>query len=896
MKNIFGILFVLFTINTLYSQEYKRANHWYFGDHAGLDFTYGAALPVTGELYSFEGCAAISDTNGNLLMYSNGGGRDISCNPVESNGAIWNKNHDIMDGGVLLGHQGGGWSSHQSSVIIPKPGSSTNYYMFVTPEVEYVSWGMGACNYVPEAIQFAYFEIDMSQNAGLGKVVVFDQWIQHDTCYEGLCAVQHGNGTDYWVFANDYNNALYEYHVSPSGVNLITKDTSLIAGSFCCSPDGTMLATAGKLYDFDNMTGDITNPTDIPDMGAVEFSPDSRFLYSIESSDEIYQYDLGAANIPASKILIGSATGFFGFGNMQIGPDGKIYVTGIFDSPNMHIIHCPNNRGTACSFEEGAFSLVPGTKMQHCLPNFPDQWLDKYDTCNVVNVSFTLESTCAFEPINFVDLTRTANHFKWYFGDGDSIIINGTNGSTTHTYSSTGNYTITLIAWDDLGNDDTMSIVVPIINCNAPDFTYDNKCFGETGGRFILDFPDVIDSIKWDFGDGTYSDLVHPWKDFLAPGTYDVEVIVYTIGRIDTTVKQVTIHPQPNISINTLNITDSCNGEIHLNASGGTTPYTYALKMDHIDSICYDTTYIPGFDTIYSWRYDSVDYNNPFTGLCEGVFPISVTDANGCMYSDSVEITILEELIIEHTDNYCLNDTIDFWYNSPVPPDSVLWDFGDPPSGSSNASRMDTARHSFSAVDTFSVVLLAFNADTITDSDTTSIIINPNPTASISTADVYFSCTGTAAVHPSGGASPYSYEWDISGTPAYTDSISDLCAGVYPVTITDANSCVYSDTAIINELPTIEKRPLTIYNTITPNADGVNDTWIIENIQEFPDNEVQVFNRWGARVFEQKGYGQGKEWDGRSESGNDLPAGTYYYILDLGDGSPVKQGTVTLVR
>ena len=102
----------------------------------------------------------------------------------------------------------------------------------------------------------------------------------------------------------------------------------------------------------------------------------------------------------------------------------------------------------------------------------------------------------------------------------------------------------------------------------------------------------------------------------------------------------------------------------------------------------------------------------------------------------------------------------------------------------------------------------------------------------------------------------------------------------------------------------------------SPNSDGVNDTWRIARLQIYPNNIVKVFNRWGEKVYEKKGYYN--EWDGtnifnsfssnnipflstldaspKNTVGNKLPEGTYYYIIDLGDGSEIIKGYVYIKR
>jgi len=88
---------------------------------------------------------------------------------------------------------------------------------------------------------------------------------------------------------------------------------------------------------------------------------------------------------------------------------------------------------------------------------------------------------------------------------------------------------------------------------------------------------------------------------------------------------------------------------------------------------------------------------------------------------------------------------------------------------------------------------------------------------------------------------------------------------------------------------------ITIFNGFSPNGDGVNDVFTILGIETFPDNEVTIFNRWGNEVFNRKGYTNAQGWDG-TWNGNLVPDGTYFYVIDKGDGSDPVSGYVFLQR
>ena len=87
-----------------------------------------------------------------------------------------------------------------------------------------------------------------------------------------------------------------------------------------------------------------------------------------------------------------------------------------------------------------------------------------------------------------------------------------------------------------------------------------------------------------------------------------------------------------------------------------------------------------------------------------------------------------------------------------------------------------------------------------------------------------------------------------------------------------------------------------VFTGVTLNNDGINDQFTIDNIEEFPKNKVQIFTRWGKMVFETSGYENGKNaWPQKGESGN-YTSGTYFYVIDLGDSSPLIKGWFELIN
>jgi gliding motility-associated-like protein len=152
---------------------------------------------------------------------------------------------------------------------------------------------------------------------------------------------------------------------------------------------------------------------------------------------------------------------------------------------------------------------------------------------------------------------------------------------------------------------------------------------------------------------------------------------------------------------------------------------------------------------------------------------------------------------------------------------------------------------------------------------------------------------GIASVLITGGVGPYKITWS-SDSSLNASTIDSLYPGNYTVTVKAGNglSSTSTFTILAGESPCLVK----IYNGITPNGDGHNDTWVIDYINLFPGNQVSIYNRWGSEVWSASGYDNSKVvWKGDNSQGQPLPDGTYFYIVNIGSGNPLK-GWVQLTR
>jgi len=155
--------------------------------------------------------------------------------------------------------------------------------------------------------------------------------------------------------------------------------------------------------------------------------------------------------------------------------------------------------------------------------------------------------------------------------------------------------------------------------------------------------------------------------------------------------------------------------------------------------------------------------------------------------------------------------------------------------------------------------------------------------------------TGYAIVEFLEGYSYLRVEWDVNGETLNGAAIFEQDAGEYEVTVYGAGECETIKTAIIGT-------DIEVYNGLSPNGDGLNDMWIIDCLEDFENNNVKLYNRAGQLVYETYNYNNADiSFDGVGNRGiyimgNSVPDGTYFYVIDKGDGSEPRAGYIELMR
>lgn len=186
------------------------------------------------------------------------------------------------------------------------------------------------------------------------------------------------------------------------------------------------------------------------------------------------------------------------------------------------------------------------------------------------------------------------------------------------------------------------------------------------------------------------------------------------------------------------------------------------------------------------------------------------------------------------------------------------------------------------------------NGGVDTYSRTFIITVNALPVVSISSDKGAAVSKGETVLLTATGGS--TYVWDdlpgiIRGRNSAVLEVRPGQTTTYTVTVTNASGCTETKSftlTVLEDFATIKAT-----NIMSPNGDGLNDKWVIDNIDLYPNNEVRIFDKAGRFIYGKKGYDN--SWDA-TLNGTPLAEGTYYYIIDFGTSRPKFKGFITVIR
>jgi len=498
---------------------------------------------------------------------------------------------------------------------------------------------------------------------------------------------------------------------------------------------------------------------------------------------------------------------------------------------------------------------------------------------------FTFKNTCQDTAVKFVDGSSIASgsikSYFWNFGDGGT----STAQNPSHNYANAGTYTVTLTV---VSNNGCASVKVQNITIYAlpvPNYVANPVC--QNSAMAFINTSAGATKYLWDFAGQGNSTLTNPTHTFTGFGSFNVSLTATSSeGCVKTLVKPVTVWANP---IANFTVADVCIGEASKFINTG------AMPIGSTDNILEnfwsfgDSTFSTGKDPMHTYAKDGIYsvtvrstsdkgcVNSVTKSAVVHPLPVVKISTKKAQFCDGDKTTLKGNAGMRQYE-WSLNGTVVSTVDSAVVTKQgwyklKIW----APSTLGGCSNEDSI-----FITVWSLPVADAGRDTLIELGQTVNMIGKG--AGIS---------GRYNWSPTTYLSKFSSDTShVSSKP--TESILNTNNTIlYTLTVTDRNGCVDTDTIRIRVRAEFY---LIVRNVITPNSDGLNDTWIIENIEAYPTAEVGVFNRYGMEIFKTKGYKN--QWDGTDKlsGGNDLPDGPYYYVITMEGSGKVYKGAINLIR
>lgn len=451
-----------------YGLQTQTYNKWYFGSHAGIDFTKSPALALSeSAMDAPEGCSIVCDKNGQQIFYTDGN-------------TVYDKTHAVIASGI-----GGNVRASQSALIVPVPGDETIYYIFTTQDFN------GS-----DSLQLKYSLFDLKQNSGKGAVVK-ENVLLYMKNTERITA----NGQ--WLIVHELGNSIFRsYPISAAGIgNHVYSDIGTKqSAEFVGNADGYMklgprdlvavpISTPGtsariELFHLNDSTGNLSDYKNIDlndpagSIYGIEFSPAGNKLFaSVKYSggtSSIYEYSIDSLfrirfrqKLPVAAEL----------GAIQVGPDGQVYVA-VNNSGNnsaLGIIAANEDTLATSSFNLSGFPLAGGTNSWLGLPNFV-----QINSSAVPGPGITVTGLCAKDSTRFSGSPRDQiDSYSWSVFRSGALVASSTQATFAAMLPGPGDYSVSLQLHNRCAADTVMSkkftITPPPANpgkgvplCNTP--------------------------------------------------------------------------------------------------------------------------------------------------------------------------------------------------------------------------------------------------------------------------------------------------------------------------------------------------------------------------------------------------------------------------------------------
>ena len=447
---------------------------------------------------------------------------------------------------------------------------------------------------------------------------------------------------------------------------------------------------------------------------------------------------------------------------------------------------------------------------------------------------------------------------------------------------------------------DSLSKSITVLDSASARFTFSAQACEKTAITFnstsstIPAASGTITGWGWDFGDpasgaSNSSTAQNPSHLFSSWGTYNVRLFVTSSTGCISTIRTIPVFvnplPKPNFSIPASACLPSANvtfNNISTIADGSQGSFTYLWNFGDPAS---------GASNSSTGSSPSHIYNTagPFN------INLQVTSGAGCVDDTTIILNTLHpeptgSFTIDKTD-ICVGQSFTFTDNSnPADGTTTQWSWN---LANGNTRTTPTFTYTYPIAGIYDVTLFITNSFGCRSTTATRrVTVNPYPTVNAG-PDLFILEDGSDTIRPIITATNPTYLWTpnlyfVSSNTVKNPVVKGVADITYTITVTGQGNCVTSDQVFIKVLKGPE-----IPNIFSPNGDGIHDKWIIKYLDTYPEGTVEVFNRYGQRIFQSKGYNV--PWDGTVD-GRQVPMGTYYYIVNPKNGRKILSGYVDVIR
>jgi gliding motility-associated-like protein len=491
--------------------------------------------------------------------------------------------------------------------------------------------------------------------------------------------------------------------------------------------------------------------------------------------------------------------------------------------------------------------------------------------------NFNTSNVCLGDSSRFRDasISNSGNivQYYWTFGDMENDNIK----NPIHKYADAQTYTVGLSVTSIYGCNNSTSQTVQVYQNPVAAFIADSVCLGDATHftDYSISGDGLLHNFQWTFGDAAVSKLQHPSHLFAAAQNYTTQLLVETDkGCRDSVTHEIVVYPLPVVVFDVIN---ACDG----------------MPVQFVNHSTVDA----GTIAAYQWNFGdgatSPDKNPEKLYFNAGIYTVellAISDRN-CETRLQQPATVYKNPVADFlVGNECLHTPITVVNKSFIRNDESLvyqWDLGN---GDTRGNH--EFQYVYQDAGNYAIKLIVTSdRGQCRDSMTNTVQIYALPDINAG-ADVTTSLGYAVQLQASGGKT---YYWSPAGGLLSTHIANPIAnpkqTTEYTVEGVDEYGCINYDVVTVF---IIEDNKVVPTNLVTPDGNGKNDTWIISNIENYPQALVTVFDLHGKELFSARNYQN--TWDGRNKNGDIVPDGTYYYVITFGMNDRIYKGAITILR